>query len=536
MHGVPVVARTVQFDDSWSNLRIKKHKKLNLNSLQRSTWVIAKIPMNFLVSGDMKKILSIVLIVFGVGAFVHAEDLLQIYELAIQHDPEFAQAEIRKDLAEVSSFQSLTPLLPSGGVSVFGTNWSKSKNRTTFPLDFLRNDPRAVVTGVTPETNEQWTTRESPAEGVKVPSGYSVNLSQVVFSIPTFVNYRNSRLNYQNSIDAYATAERSLIIRVTQAYFDVLRTRDQLESTLASGEAIQRQLDQAEQRYDVGLSAITDVLNARASYDQHEVSLEQSKNGLDNSFLVLNRIAGQPVLELARLAPDYPVVNPNPNEEQHWVDLALRNNPGILQAERGYSQARWSHWSQITRDLPTISFGVSYSYSENPFTLGGLDTSINTISESISTNTSVSLRLSFSSGGGFASNRQSALNRESARLGLISQRLTVEEQTRRQFRQVNTQVLRIAALKRSIESSQASLDATQTGYEVGTRNIVEVLRAQQQLFNARFSYESAVYEYIQSMLQLLNTVGELTEAHIAELNRYMDYENLVTPIDSASGA
>ena len=481
----------------------------------------------------MKKLIVVALL--SIGLSVSADDLQQIYDLAVENDTQFAQAKISRKIAGESMRQSLASLLPTVNMSLSGGNRSTSKFKRTYPNELV-NDPRGLFFGANPDTNAVWNVNEAREE---FPSGYSINLSQVLFSIPTFISYRNSRLNFQGAKESFASQEQSLIIRVVQAYFGVLQARDSLDIALARRESNERQLQQTKQRYDVGLTAITDVLNAQASFDNQEVGLNQTRNRLDTAFLTLERITGQPIQQLARLSNEYPIENPEPNDESYWVDYALRNNPGVLGAERSYQMARWNHWNTLASyfSVPSVNLSMSYSYRESPINdpFTGLDTGYNLISESIGRSYGFNIGFSVAGGRRISQNRVSALSRENSRLSMINQRLTVEEQTRSQFRNVVQIVLQIDALERSLESNRASLDATEKGYEVGTRNIIEVLNAQNALFNAELTLRNTVHSYITQMLQLKQTVGLLSVHDLLELNKYMDRENMVTPVNSMSG-
>ena len=482
----------------------------------------------------MKKLLVVALLSLGLS--VCAEDLQEIYDLAVDNDTQFAQAKIQRQIAGESNKQSIGSLLPQVNISLDSENPSSTKSRRTYPSGYI-NDPNLNWRGITEEDNELWVVNERE---LNFGSGYSVSLSQVLFSLPTFISFRNSRLTFESSKEAFESAEQSLIIRVVEAYFNVLRARDSLENTLARRESIQKQLEQTEQRFDVGLTAVTDVLNTRASVDQQEVDLHESRNSLDTAFLTLKRITGQPVQQLARLSEDYPVKNPEPNDEEYWVDYALRNSPQVLSSQRSYSIARWNHWNTLAGyyPIPTINLTANYRYSEGPLVdlFTELDTGYNWVDERISRSyNSLSLNFRITGGRGISQNRVSALNRENSRLQMINQRLTVEEQTRTQFRNVVQIVLRLEALERSLESSRASLEATEKGLEVGTRNILEVLNAQNSLFSAELSIRNTITNYITSMLRLKQTVGLLSEADLVELNQYMDHSEMVTPVNTMTG-
>lgn len=482
----------------------------------------------------MKKLLVVALLSLGLS--VSTEDLQEIYDLAVENDTQFAQAKIQRQIAGESMKQSYGNLLPQVNISLNSVNPSTTRTRRTYPSGYV-NDPSLNRYGITEEDNAQWIENERKLD---FGSGYNVSLSQVLFSIPTFISFRNSRLNFEGSKQAFESAEQSLIIRIVDAYFAVLQARDSLENTLARRESNQRQLQQTEQRYEVGLTAITDVLNAQASFDNLEVSLNESRNQLDTAFLTLKRLTGRPIQQVARLRDDYPVQNPEPNDEAFWVDYALRHNPQVLGAERSYSIARWNHWNTLAGyyPIPSFNLSVNYNYSEGPLTdpFTQLDTGYNWVDERITRSIgSLSLNFQISGGRRFSQNKVSALNREQSRLGMMNQRLTVEEQTRSQFRNVVQLVLQIDALERSLESNRASKEATEKGYEVGTRNIIEVLNAQNSLFQAELNLQNTVHRYITSMLRLKQTVGLLNPTDLAALNEYMDHENVVTPVNTMSG-
>ncbi len=473
----------------------------------------------------MRRLLAIFLLGFGFSA--SGEDILQVYQQAHQNDPTFALSEIGNRIQKLNNYSAHTQLLPQISFRL-PRGRSTNENRTTYPDEAI-NDPRYAFLGVTRENNGVWNERETEQVG------WSANLSQTVFSVPTLINVMTSRKSTASSDYSLFSSEQALIIRVVEAYFSVLRASASLQNSLASEDAIKRQLEQAEQRYEVGLTASTDVLNARASHDDAIVSRIQAWNSFDIEFEALRVLTGATISELSGLAEDFPIQDPVPNSEEAWVEMALKNNPQVRAQEISYESAKLRHWGQLAKDLPSISLGMSYNRSEQPFNLGGQDTPWDYVSESKGFNIGLTFTASVTGGSRFVQDRISALNREQSRLQVVQQKLTVEEQVRRQFRTVVTDVLRVEARLRAIDSSQASLDATETGYEVGTRNIVEVLNAQRALFGAQLAYQNAKYDYILGMLRLKQSAGVLTAAEIEELNRFMDNEKTVTRLTTMTG-
>ena len=464
---------------------------------------------------------------FGLCVSVNGEDILAVYEKAYNNDTTFKLAQISNRIQKLNNFSSHTQLLPSVSFSL-PRGASTSRSRVTYPSEMLA-DPRFFFLGITPENNGKWDKRESDS------SGWNVNASQTVFNINTFISVINSRRQTRSSDYTLINAEQALIIRVVEAYFNVLRTRDSLENTVKSEEAIQRQLEQAEQRFEVGLTASTDVLNAQAGYDNAIVDRIQAIGNLENVFKSLRVITGENITELSRLSEDFEIVNPVPNSEDEWVAIALRNNPNILSQELSYDVQKLNHWGRLLDNVPSVSLSTSYSRSERPYSLGEINTPYDITYESRGFSWGLTFSMQWQNGRGYVQDRVSALNKQQARLQLEQQKLNVEDQVRRQFRTVVTDVLRADARKKAIRSSEASLTATETGYEVGTRNIVEVLNAQRSLFGAQLGYENAKYDYILGLLRLKQSAGVLSTAEIEALNNFMDNENTVTPTNSLSG-
>ena len=473
----------------------------------------------------MKRFLFAIPLV-GLCMAANGADILEVYEKAYTNDTTFRLAQIGNRIQKLNNYSAHTQLLPSISFNL-PRGGSTNRNRVTYPNEMLA-DPNYRFF-VSPETNGVWEERESET------LGWSVGAQQTIFSIPTFINVINSRRQTTSSAHNLVSAEQALIVRVVEAYFNVLRTRDALENSIKSEEAIQRQLEQAEQRYEVGLTASTDVLNAQASFDNAIVDRIQAIGNLEVVFEALRVLTGESIGELSRLSDDFEIADPVPNSEEDWVATAMRNNPQILAQEKSFEIQKLNHWGQLLNNVPQVSISGNYNRSERPFQLGEIVAPYDITYESRGFSWSLSFNIQFQNGRGWVQDRVSALNKEQTRLQLIQQRLNVEDQVRRQFRTVVIDVQRASARKRAIQSSEASLQATVTGYEVGTRNIVEVLNAQRASFSAELAYENAKYDYITGFLRLKQSAGVLSVAEIEALNVFMDNEDTVTRVTSLSG-
>jgi len=284
---------------------------------------------------------------------------------------------------------------------------------------------------------------------------------------------------------------------------------------MAERDAVKRQLEQVQQRFDVGLVAITDVLESQAAFDTSTVGVIEAEGAQATTFETLVRLTGQMVDEIDGLDEDFPVEFPDPRDEDAWVEAALANNYELEAARHAVESARRSMQIARSGHLPTVNANLTYSESES-----GASSIFSGKTETNSASLSLNVPI-FSGLATRSRSRQAGHELDQAQKNLDLTRRTVVENTRTLYTAIITDVARVRARLRGIESSQSALDATQTGYEVGTRNIVDVLLAQQRLFAAQFQYASARYQYIRDTLRLKQVVGSLSPEDIYDLDRYI---------------
>ena len=439
-----------------------------------------------------------------IGYCVSAVDLEQAYQDALQNDPILAAAIANNKVSRENLWQGLSALLPTISAST-------SRGRSDFE--------RGVGGGDLPF---------QLAEGRSESASWNLNISQAVFDAQAIIQYFALRKQVSAADWDLVAAEQALITRVAQAYLDVLQAQDNLESSIAAEEAVQRQLEQVQQRFDVGLVAITDVLDATASYDLAVVERLSAGSTHGIFFESLRLVTGVNYESIARLNDELPIEHPEPADEEEWVRVAMSSSPQIQSAKKQWDASKDARTASMTYMVPSVRLSGSKRYSEDPLSPFTNE----------STNTSISLSASiplFSGGRNLSTLRSSAWQQERAKQAYKQAQLTVARDTRNFFRLVQRDVDRVGARYKSIQSSQAALEATQTGYEVGTRNIVEVLQAQQRLYQAIFNYAVSRYTYILNGLRLKQTVGSLTESDLVALNAYIDPGNPVTKVTTASG-
>ena len=447
-----------------------------------------------------------------VGAFLVSAtigspvDLQTVFEDALQNDPTWQIAQVTRKSDQQNMLKSTIGLGPTVGFNI-------SQGESSFERTLSSSSPLPFP---------------SVTEGDSEQESWQINASQDLLDVDGWMAWLVERKRNENSTDTLRNAEAQLINRVAQAYFDVLRSQDQLESQLAAEEAVARRLQQAQQRFEVGSAAITDVLDATASYDASKVSTLNVRQTHGIAFESLSTITGVNYPQVNRLVEEVPISTPDPNAEDEWVTTALNNNPQVLIAARNYDAAKLNRKRFYTVFMPRATISTRRSFSRDPLSFFGEETETE----------SVSLNISFDIGNStdlYSNNLLAVYNVQNAKHNLKLQRLTVERDTRNLYRAINTDVVRVAANKKAIESARAALEATETGYEVGTRNIVEVLTAQQTLYNSMFSYSDSRYNYLLNGLRLKQTAGILSDVDIKMLNRFTTSDDPVTQLTSASG-
>ena len=427
----------------------------------------------------------------------YAENILDVYKTAKDNDAVLGAANASFAASKELVPQARSLLLPSIGGQV---NTSK--------------------------TNRDILLRGQPALGETYnDNGWNAQLRQPVLNLASWYTLGSAKSSVKAAGMQLEAERQDLIVRVIEAYLNILRTKDRLDTTSAEVTAVQRQLEQVQQRFEVGLVAITDVLESQAVYDSTVVRRIQAESDHDLSFETLITLTGRSYDQLARLSQTLPIVDPNPKDEEEWVATALRSNLGIKAAAAQLAAARSNVRARRSDHLPTIDATATYADSvtggQNFFGGAGDTTTENTIY-------ALSLTVPLYRGGAVRSKVREANARVvQSQEQLLNQKRTVTRNTRNLFKSVATDVLRVEARLKAIRSSQSALEATETGYEVGTRNIVDVLQAQQRLFSTQFDYADSRYNYVVNLMRLKQATGKLTQEDLEELNQFVDSGDLV---------
>ncbi|HZD53408.1 MAG TPA: TolC family outer membrane protein [Woeseiaceae bacterium] len=446
--------------------------------------------------------LMLTLAALTASAGAEAASLLEVYQQALQSDPLIHEAEARRLAAMEAKPQARGFLLPQVNGTGSYTDGTQDGSR-------LATDPDTGVFASLPfQTN--FTTKE-----------WSLGLRQTIFRWDQFIGMKQADKTVARADVVYEAAQQDLMVRVVQRYFDVLGAEDRLTSIHADRQAISRQLDQAKQRFEVGLIAITDVQESQAAYDQAVASEIAAQRELATARELLREVTGERVRELAAPAEDFPLPSPNPTEIEAWVDLAMEQNLDLLASRFDERIARDEIAFRRSGHYPTIDLVANRGSTDTEADFSSAGSPFFPADQLQNTDfIGVEVTVPLFSGG-----RTSSLVREAVYLHRAQmeqlQRISreTERATRDAYLGVLSEISRVNALEQAVASSRTALEATQAGFDVGTRTIVDVLNSQRALYQAITNYYQSRYDYVTNVLQLKRAAGTLKVQDLERIDR-----------------
>jgi outer membrane protein len=429
----------------------------------------------------------------GVLPSAAAEDLIQIYRDAVANDPTLAQARATWDATQEALPQARAGLLPA--VTLQG-----NANRQNFH-EKLHTDPNISFSTTFSQYN------------------YTVSASQPLFRKQNLVAYDQAKQTVGQSDYTLGSAQQDLIVRVAQAYFDVLLAQFTIELTESQKAAVSENLAQAKRNFEVGTATITDTNDAQAKYDQIVAQELSAQNDLDNKIAALRAIIGRQPKDLKRVGGRYEPQLPTPNAIDAWVEMGLRDNLQVRVAQSNYDIAQLEVDRQRAGHYPTLDLVASF----NQGYAGASATTSLTAPAAYDQRLGVvglQLNVPLYLGGSIDSKvRQAVANLEGARQNLEAARRSAQLSTQTAFTGVTSGFAQIKALEQALVSAQVSYDSTKVGLEVGVRTNLDVLNQQQQVYQTRFNLAQAYYNFLISSLRLKQAVGTLTEGDLEQINR-----------------
>ncbi|MEX0915247.1 MAG: TolC family outer membrane protein [Wenzhouxiangellaceae bacterium] len=446
----------------------------------------------------MRKFLTVA-IVAALSTPAAAVDLMGVYELASSNDPQIRAAERRLDASEIETKLARANFLPQINATLQRTPVGSSQPKVAgFELD--ENDIDS--------------------------ENYSFNLTQSLYDHSNFVQMERARLVVAQADSQFNVAWQDFLQRTAQRYFDLLNAIDSLRFAEAEEKALRRQYEQAEQRFEVGLSAVTDFLEAQAAWDGARARVIVAENALENAREGLRELTGTMFESFKPLAEELPLDPPEPTEADEWVGIALETNPDLTVAREAVSIADADIRISRAGHYPTLDLSANYNRSlNNEFALRADDqTQIGTTTfQNDQWSATVRLNVPIFSGLAVKSQTQRArINRNVASEELDLNQRQVVRQTENAFRAVIAGIRQVEAFKQALVSADSALEATNAGFEVGTRTIVDVLLAEQRFFQAQRDYSQARHQLILDRLGLRRAAGTISPEDLERTNRMLE--------------
>ena len=457
--------------------------------------------------------LASVVAVLVIPFVTNGASLIDIYEDALIHDPRLKEAYANKQAIIESKPQALSLLLPkltaSSTFSDSDTNGNNTFQRRIF--DPITGDLLAVTTDNTQFVQEtdsfQW----------------EVTLQQSIIDASAWMNLKKAnKIVAQAEVD-YLSAEQDLMVRVCNAYFDVLAAQDTLESEQAARAAIEKQLDQSRKRYEVGIIAITDIQEAQAAFDQSIASEITAKRNLATTKELLREITDSYPEELHKPVANMPLIMPNPQSESEWVNTALQQNLNLLSAQVGTEIGRSEVNIQKSGHYPTLGLQASKRDTDNNSLRSDSGSPFSPAdTENISEGIGLQLNIPIYSGGQTSSRvRQAVAQHRSAKEKLERIARETTRKARDAYLGIISGIATVKALEQSVKSSTTALQATEAGYDVGTRTTVDVLEARRRLYSAQTNLAISKYDYLKNIIRLKQAAGTLSKEDLIQINNWL---------------
>jgi len=440
-----------------------------------------------------KKILVTSLLALSIHSA--ADSLLDIYNDALENDPQYKSAEFSYLAGKEIKVQGRAGLLPNISISA-QTNWN----------EYYQND----------ELQNEYNNFSS-----------SARLTQPLIRLDSWFKYRQSRFLTDAAEADFAYSQQALIVRTAELYFNVLRAIDNLSAARSEEKAIKKQLDQIRQRYEVGLAAVTEVQEAQLAFDLSLASRTRVEGEVYTAKEALNALVGREILSLDGLVNDLNVTNPVPASKEEWARKAVENNFRLQAANLRKFASKNNARSVASNHLPKVDIvGVQTESETNQYAFDGLNTggafNITVPDETQRDTYSLQLSMPIFQGGAVISRTKQAYaeSNKSSEDALFTERSVIQD-VRSQYSNVVTLVANLRAQKQAVVSASSALEATKVGYEVGTRNIVDLLQAEKNLYSAERNLSNAKYDYLITTLRLHLAAGTLSPENLIEINNLL---------------
>jgi outer membrane protein len=460
--------------------------------------------------------LGIALALAGTSAM--PANLLDAYQSAAKSDPTILEAQARRMAALEVKPQARGLLFPQINVNGQAAHDS-TRGSTTFPQAvYPNNDPTETPVIVNVNSSQQYDSDYWR---------YQAQLTQTLFDWSQWQTLQRADSEVALAEANYRAAEQDLLVRVAGRYFDVLAAEDTLTAADATLQAVTRQLEQAEKRFEVGLIAITDVQEARAAHDNAVAGVIVAKRTLATAHEYLRELTGEDYTELTKPGDDMPLDQPEPGDQDTWVTKAEAQNLNVIAARLDVDIAKRDVQIAESGHMPTVQLFANYGQYSSDATQTNKITGGSPITGPADANQTedtygVQVTLPIFSGGVTQSKvRQQVYLHRASREKLEGAMRSAERETRDAYFGVVAEKARVKALKQAVASNKTALEATEAGFEVGTRTTVDVLDARRRLFEAERDYARSRYDYLINVVTLKSAAGVLAPGDLASINGFL---------------
>lgn len=427
---------------------------------------------------------------FIANAKVYSVDLVEVYNIAVKNDPKLLASEVKHKAIMQEYPIARSYLLPN-------LKFSAKSQRTRESID-------GSVYGRSSSTT-QFTTDE-----------YSINLKQPLYRRDLFSLLEKSEYQIAKSLAERESARQDLIIRVAEAYFDILDSLDNINYVKSEKAAIKSQLNESKKRLEVGLIAITDYAEAQASYDLSETQYIEAKNLSDISKESLYVLTGKQFKKFSSLDKNIKAKDPDPNNIKAWEDFAIKQNLDLVAYKRAQDIATTNIKYERSKHFPTLDIYGTVKETDKG---GGSSGAFESNNDYIGIELNIPI---FIGGNTYFNSKKASYLEEQARYDVLQKKREVIRDARKSFLNLKSSISKVNASKKALESNELSVEYNQAGFEVGTRSTTDVLLALKDLYKAKKNFSKSKYEYLLSKLRLKQSIGTLSIDDIKVVNSWLN--------------
>lgn len=422
-------------------------------------------------------------------------DLMKVYELAVSNDPSFLSSGAENRAAQESPTIARADLLP-----VITGDLSSAYNIT-------ETKSQSAAFATTGALTNKFNTHD-----------YNIRLTQPLYRKDRWIALDQSRVEVEQADATFAFERQALMLRSAQRYFDVLRAADTLTFTLAERDAFGQQLEQSQQRFEVGLIAITDVEEAKAGFDLARAEVIQAEDALDNAREALREISGEYHDSVATLGTTMPLEMPEPNDIDKWTEVALQQNLQLAGQRYAADRSRMEIQRIEAGHLPTLDLVGLHGRN-----VANGNSSSRSRADVINNVVTIQLNVPIYSGGATVARTRQSRHLYQRDINEVERvRRSVQRQTRDSFLGVRSGISRVNALAQAVKSNEAAANAIEAGFQVGTRTTVDVLNAKRDLFRAKRDFAESRYLYVIDILTLKQAAGTLQEDDLRLVDSWLN--------------